>query len=655
MADSETSRLQDRLAEDIALLFYLTRNHAPPERHPMMDPKPDTGSARTLSFRDEWLLTSTLAFLSSVRDDPSKITAVCVEECPSGLTIMLAVNAKDSSPSPYLQSVKAGIDKIFSLLRNVSTGPRQYHLERVFGAIVSTCHRKILSRARLTKAGQKPPLENVLGDLVAGLRTLSKDNNIETVATLSQSLIQRLRLYRGRVPEIDQSSPEADKDLEAIVYDFYQISKIPNIESIIQSGLGRISPDLTVPLALFDKVRKIASYWKSASTLLGIARHLSTVRQASTLAVSLGSISFSQYERTPNHFPELKETLQRITATHEMEWNMENLGSLLSKKLKTSTSFLDTLKRLKAGSKVHAEIQLVWYLRRHQSSTPPRIIAANKEACYLCNNFISRQTDYVIPGTHGRLYPGWRLPSDGLLAMNQPFIMDLERLAIRRINQVLNNEATEMKDPTESRAPSTIGTSSTVLTVENGDPEESQVSDSDDTVVPEREHSYANGLIAKPQNATGSSAQEADDQETFSHPPSDQAQSIAANLVSSLAVSAVSSVHGKEEESVAVQEKVKWRDVKSGDVGHFRLSDSVSLYIEYTTKPPTSASKNLRFIAKRLSAEETTAALSGNLPIYDLSSLNEVACGTGCDGLMLRLDGQMFRVDLEAFGTKGEK
>ncbi|KAH7023312.1 hypothetical protein EDB80DRAFT_770127 [Ilyonectria destructans] len=654
MADSETSRFQDRLAEDIALLFYLTRNHAPPERHPMMDPKPDPGSARTLSFRDEWLLTSTLAFLSSVRDDSNNITAVCVEECPSGLTIMLAVNAEDSSPSPYLQQVVRSF-KLRAVLAHIASGPRQYHFDRVFGAIVSTCHQKILSRARLTKTGTKPPLENVLGDLVTGLRTLSNGNNIETVTTLSQSLIQRLRLYRGRVPEIDQSSPEADKDLEAIVYDFYQISKIPNIESIIQSGLGRISPNLTIPLAFFDKVRKIASYWKSASTLLNIARHLSTVRQASTLAVSLGSISFSQYERTPNHFPELKETLQRIAATHKTEWNMKNLGSLLSKKLKTSTTFLNTLKRLKAGSKVHAEIQLVWYLRRHQSSYPPRIIASNKEACYLCNTFISRQTDYVIPGTHGRLYPGWRLPSDGLIAMDQPFIIDLERLAISRINKVLNNEATEIKDPTESRAPSTIGTRSTVLTMENGDPEESQVSDSDDTVVPEGEHSYSNGLTTKPQNTTSSSAQEADDQETSSPPPSDQAQSIAANLVNRSAVSAISSVHGKEEESVTVQENVKWRDVKSGDVDYLRLSDSVSLHVEYTTKPPASASKNLRFIAKRLSAVETTAALGGNCPIYDLSSLNEAACGTGSDGLMLRLDGQMFRIDLQAFGTKDEK
>jgi hypothetical protein len=105
--------------QNIALLYCLGNIGCPPQKNSVRDCEAihKTSIDRTLSFEHERLLTCTLAFLSSIRDDPLKITAVCVKEKESGLVVMVAANAKDSNgSSDYLYAVKLGFDGIFKLL-----------------------------------------------------------------------------------------------------------------------------------------------------------------------------------------------------------------------------------------------------------------------------------------------------------------------------------------------------------------------------------------------------------------------------------------------------------------------------------------------------------------------------------------------------------
>jgi hypothetical protein len=63
-------------------------------------------------------------------------------------------------------------------------------------------------------------------------------------------------------------------------------------------------------------------------------------------------------------------------------------------------------------SKVHSEIQLIAFCEIE--SVPelfPRVIASSKDACFLCNAFIKTHGKMHTSRTHGRLYPGWRLPN----------------------------------------------------------------------------------------------------------------------------------------------------------------------------------------------------------------------------------------------------
>ena len=68
-----------------------------------------------------------------------------------------------------------------------------------------------------------------------------------------------------------------------------------------------------------------------------------------------------------------------------------------------------TEKALREG-KIHAEIQLLFYLEEHASKLTPRVISSSKDACFLCNAFILIHGKMHVPRSHGRLYPGWRFP-----------------------------------------------------------------------------------------------------------------------------------------------------------------------------------------------------------------------------------------------------
>ncbi|KPM44719.1 hypothetical protein AK830_g1879 [Neonectria ditissima] len=413
----------------------------------------------------------------------------------------------------------------------------------------------------------------------------------------------------------------------------------------------------TLPTVL-NVVRKIAGYKKSALALVNMARNSASVRRASTVIVSLKPTSFSRYERkTPTG---LAAVLERIADNHHTGWQTDTLATLLSSKLKQNQRvFVKTLNKLEKEAKVHAEVQLVWYLRERQGPNPPRFIASSKKACYLCNALILDHSEYVCTGTHGRLYEGWWRPWGDVTPMDREFIVDLERAAIDRINQILDNKATKMENPRESTAPSTMSQRSTILTtLGEEDAEEHQGSESDDTVIPEGRRSSSSSLTEKPQGTRTAALPEAEGQVTPPSPsyppppPPGKVVRFESDLVVNSAVSIVPENPRKEDEPVPCGEGKQWRSIKSGDTAYLRLPGSLNLHVEYTTGPPAEGSKPLRFSVREISAEELLVSVAKMCPVYDLSSLEEaVACDAGREELILRRGGDMFRIGLDVLGT----
>lgn len=100
---------------------------SPPIRSPI-NAQQTPKAGYSLPFDKERSLASTLAFLCSIRDDPNRIPAVCIEEDPdsedpnsAGLTIVIAINkASWADGRKDLQAVQQGLQKILATLARVA-------------------------------------------------------------------------------------------------------------------------------------------------------------------------------------------------------------------------------------------------------------------------------------------------------------------------------------------------------------------------------------------------------------------------------------------------------------------------------------------------------------------------------------------------------
>lgn len=107
-----TAAIQTRIAEDIALLHALAENPSVAVRPVPCKRNMTVGYSLSLEIEREFA--SDMAFLSSIRDDPTRITAVALHETEDYcLRVLVAANAnQDKSSQTYLDEVKRGFDSL---------------------------------------------------------------------------------------------------------------------------------------------------------------------------------------------------------------------------------------------------------------------------------------------------------------------------------------------------------------------------------------------------------------------------------------------------------------------------------------------------------------------------------------------------------------
>ncbi|KAM6539498.1 hypothetical protein FALCPG4_001298 [Fusarium falciforme] len=479
--------LEADCAKNIALLYYLGQVASHPHKNLTRHQEADVGW--TISLNDEKHLATTLGLLSGIKDDIRNVTAVCVEETRHGLVIMVAANAKGPGPSsPYLQWVKEGFDSVFSLLKEASTSREQLEGD-VFKAIVSMCRWRILSRTRMINPENKPTIQKILRQINSAIEKSQQSADRTSFMALSNKLMSELVKYQAAfTPPIGGTwTLTRDEELESIVQICYELSDMPTVGTILLKDMNGMKPRVNPNTceAVLNMIRKVGNYKRAATTLVKLARRYECIRQANTLPVVLDSSALVQ--RTPTPRPSLSAMLDKLKAHHGTSWNTEKvvreLSCYLGSESKCYKSQIDPLMR---HPRVHAEMQLIWYLDQHKGPTPPRVIASNKDACYLCNAFIAFHGKYSIPRTHGRIYPGWRLPSSGLQDVKKGFTLELERLAVAKINRIIKEGIERIDCPLESTVPSAAVSGLSILTQQaEALRETAEGSDSDETVVPE--------------------------------------------------------------------------------------------------------------------------------------------------------------------------
>jgi hypothetical protein len=111
-------------AESIALLHLCGKVLAPPSPNSISEDRVTKGTEYELSFHDELKLATTLAFLSSTRDDPDFITAVAIEESSNGsFNLLLCINrSRPSDGRDALREIKQGLESIIRTMVRQPSG-----------------------------------------------------------------------------------------------------------------------------------------------------------------------------------------------------------------------------------------------------------------------------------------------------------------------------------------------------------------------------------------------------------------------------------------------------------------------------------------------------------------------------------------------------
>ncbi|KAI0483268.1 hypothetical protein GGR56DRAFT_623612 [Xylariaceae sp. FL0804] len=395
-------------AENIAALSLLHTIPDQPHRN-SRDPAQHRGEY-TLDLETERRLAGLIAFLAHTDGDPNRIPAVCVQEAPErgGLDVFLAVNrAGANARLVLLQDLEFKFGHLFSCLAHADTTANVR--TRVFHGIVSMCSERILRRLRLRlRRSRKPSKTTIEARLEKAMGFLESMENapINQLALLSflekgKSVSRLLNACSG---------DQAESRLGEIVTGFHQLSEVPDFEKIIQ-----LVPDPSIfqdndeRAFLVRTIRKVAEYYEAARWLYRAAKKRSVVRRMKIMPVRLDEAMFEK-----SSSESYKPTLQAVfSKSNTPQSNMNTVCRLLEVDVaQAERSFISQVTKTLAESKIHAEIQLVYHIfELNPSPRPPRAVVSSKEACWLCHEFIRMHGRLHVPGCHGRLYPGWRLPN----------------------------------------------------------------------------------------------------------------------------------------------------------------------------------------------------------------------------------------------------
>jgi hypothetical protein len=279
----------------------------------------------------------------------------------------------------------------------------------VFKAIVSMCTKRILLRLRLSHSGRGEPKQTfqeklrITIDLVKKWAMETPDRRSQ----LSKLFVEKARLIIKAADVWTKHQTVAR--LEELIDSVYRLKRTVDIEALLHGTTSR-EIDPSSRRSLINIVNKIARYREIARYLCRLSKNISLVRRMELKTIEL---PVAAYERPPPGYAQ--STLGSMLTRGSQPRRKAEIARI-RRLIDTPTpgidqKFASQVTKTLTESKIHAEIQLLHHLEMNPSSCPPRVIASSKDACFLCNAFISMHEKMHTARTHGRLYPAWRLPA----------------------------------------------------------------------------------------------------------------------------------------------------------------------------------------------------------------------------------------------------
>ncbi|KAH9873149.1 hypothetical protein J1614_005547 [Plenodomus biglobosus] len=406
-----TSSLAISCAEDIALLYLLHSVPTPPSSNAINDLLKHEDDY-TLPLAREQGLASTLAFLANTKVDTNHIPALCLKETSGSIHVLMAVN-KTTGADGYLNllDLQRNFDELFAVLSEVSAGSSgsQRHEDCIFDAIINMCSPRILCRLRFAVKGAHAPKQSFKLIIEEAIRAVQRLTIIQWGKQLDIS-----KLFVKRSEEVIKLADawfkyQTATRLKQLVEGLHRLSQIGDLQSLFDL-VSNCDMDPSSRRNFVNIVDKVSRYREAARYLYRTVKKFQIVRRMKSVIVDLPEEAFQRIPAS-NCDPDLTFTIKRITGGSRKP-EIRHLCHLLKiTEQQLHDQFANQTRKTLREAKIHAEVQLIYYCDGNTSSNPPRVICSSKDACFLCNVFMSTHGKMYTPRSHGRIYPGWRLPT----------------------------------------------------------------------------------------------------------------------------------------------------------------------------------------------------------------------------------------------------
>lgn len=524
------------------------------------------------------------------------------------------------------------------------------------------CRVRVLQRVWRQDATSLP---NHIDEAIKILQRKKQDKAQKMFILKATVLLGNLRSLGITSQKATKNTNVSDEDLKTLIRCCYEWERHLDLKGFLRHNLQANLPkyDPSKARSLCDTIRKIGRYQTCANRLAQLASNNVLFLNVRTVCVCLDQEAL-QHTVQPEKAPADKVLLLVSNGKFKEAQLSRLLQSATSNVAKSQWKFKASLSMAQGvDAKVHAEVQLLWYIKSLCLKKPPRVIESSKLACYLCSALIACTGEYEPGRSHGRIYRGWRLPSTACDGLHKRFARYLETYIIDSLQERIKSGVIRRGPIADCESSATVNRVplETVLSplLEVDEPNQQRETE---TEVPEAQslkgREKATGDPREiPRNGGSRGVAQSSFLNNSEHealePVRDSAgygeeHDIDIDVDRDKPAPITSDTEGRDQSGQETVDSVGWIRLPRGQIVCTRPCEALQVLIEHDGQNLTDQ-KELRVRIRQLCSGETVQSF-GRQDIYIIDDLleygEEVMCGKGGDPVLLRLGTKLYVVEV---------
>ncbi|KAK5094374.1 hypothetical protein LTS08_008593 [Lithohypha guttulata] len=365
----------------------------------VLDNDLQTKDNANLSLRNERKIVGALAFLFALTDDPTKVSALCLERDAQQSACVIRVAMNTGVPQSYLIS----FSKIARALEDLARSGDSNSYVTLSKQVIDVNRNRILSRLRSKHAQSSKSMKAAFADrlraMTGALSALEHPAaEVAALKVVVSKLVEDIALLEA-TPHVLVNAGESDEKILTVLS---RMDDLPET-SRLRTLLDQLPADkFSNPESLLLAITKLRNYHGSCQLLGSAVRNFKFFQCVSVQTVDARTT-------VPLREPQVSASIHEILGRLNIQWDHDSARKFGVNLRKANAQFQREMATLKP--KVHAEVQLIYHYEMNPQLERPRVICSSKSACYLCDTFVKLHSEFFISRTHGVLYPQWTLPN----------------------------------------------------------------------------------------------------------------------------------------------------------------------------------------------------------------------------------------------------